>query len=476
MSDPLEVFCCYAREDQEMLAHLKKHLAPLERQGQVTIWSDTNLNAGVEWEKELHQHLESADIILLLISPDFMASDYCYSTEMWRAIARHNERSAQVIPVLLRSTFWQNSPFAKLQMVPTNAKPITSWPDRDDALHDIVMHIDRIVSDLRTKRTQVKIEDSTIATEQQTSTKETPPAPWTPSTPSIQNPSTPILPMPSAQIRPTLSLPLHALIARIKAFEVLRTLRGHQEGLSNAVSKVALSADGLTLASDGCNQTFVWDVRTGGGIFWPKDQPTPFSSSALSADGLVLARGGISGHVANINLWNVQNGQLLRTLTGLTSFFLCDLALSADRQTLACGFDDQTIKLWNIQTGQLLHTLIGHTKDVTSVALSANGQILASGGPDQTIRLWNVQTGQRFHTLRGHTSDVYDVALSADGQILASGSKDQTIKLWNVQTGQLLHTLTGHTHTVTSVALSADGQTLASSSVDGTIKLWGVAE
>src|SRR5450631_3200660 len=146
MPVPLEVFCCYAREDLEILTHFQKHLASLQRQGLITMWSDSNINAGAEWEKELHQHLESADIILLLISPDFMASDYCYSTEMGRAIARHNEGSAVVIPILLRSTFWLNAPFAKLQMVPTDAKPITSWSDRDDAFHDITRQVNQVVS------------------------------------------------------------------------------------------------------------------------------------------------------------------------------------------------------------------------------------------------------------------------------------------------------------------------------------------
>jgi hypothetical protein len=61
MPVPLEVFCCYAREDQEMLEHLKKHLMPLQRNGQITVWSDTNLNAGAEREKELHQHLASEE-------------------------------------------------------------------------------------------------------------------------------------------------------------------------------------------------------------------------------------------------------------------------------------------------------------------------------------------------------------------------------------------------------------------------------
>src|SRR5689334_12331824 len=77
MDTPLEVFCCYAREDQDMLTHLKKHLAPLVRQGRIMVWCDTDLSAGVAWERVLHEHLERADIILLLISPDFMNSDYC---------------------------------------------------------------------------------------------------------------------------------------------------------------------------------------------------------------------------------------------------------------------------------------------------------------------------------------------------------------------------------------------------------------
>src|SRR5262249_47835153 len=153
MSAQLELFCCYAREDQQMLEHLKKHLMPLQRQGLIHIWSDTNLDAGAEWEKELQQHLESADIILLLISPDFISSEYCYSTEMKRAIERHDQGSAHVIPILLRPVHWDEAPFAKLQMLPTNAIPVTKWPDRDDAFHDITGHIKRFVSQLQTRRT-----------------------------------------------------------------------------------------------------------------------------------------------------------------------------------------------------------------------------------------------------------------------------------------------------------------------------------
>src|SRR6266487_3683045 len=117
MSVALKLFCCYAREDQEMLVSLKKQLMPLQRQGQIIVWSEDDLQAGMEREKELHRHIESADIILLLISPDFMNSDYCYSTELKRSMERHEQNNARVIPILLRPTYWKGAPFEKLKML-----------------------------------------------------------------------------------------------------------------------------------------------------------------------------------------------------------------------------------------------------------------------------------------------------------------------------------------------------------------------
>jgi tetratricopeptide (TPR) repeat protein len=159
MNAPLEVFCCYAREDHLMLKSLKKHLALLQREGQIIIRSDTDLNAGVEWERELHQYLEKADIILLLISPDFMSSDYCYSSEMKRAMARHEQNSAHVIPILLRSVLWQNAPFATLQVVPTNARPVKSWSDEDDAFHNVAEQISRVVFERHIQFAQIEAND-----------------------------------------------------------------------------------------------------------------------------------------------------------------------------------------------------------------------------------------------------------------------------------------------------------------------------
>ncbi len=133
MTSIIEIFCCYARKDQPLLQSLKTHLMPLQWQGLITIWSDTDINVGAAWEKEIHQRLDTAQMILLLISPDFMASEYCYSKEM----QRHEQQEAHVIPILLRPTYWKGTPFARLQMLPTNAKAVTAHHchSEDEALY-----------------------------------------------------------------------------------------------------------------------------------------------------------------------------------------------------------------------------------------------------------------------------------------------------------------------------------------------------
>ena len=154
MLSPIEIFCCYSHQDQPLLQRLKSHLKLLERQGLITIWSDVDIDAGVEWEREIHTHLNSSQIVLLLVSADFMASDYCYSTEMQRAMQRHEQKEARVIPILLCPTYWKGAPFEKLQFLPTKAKPVTdrSWSE-DEALSDVAEQISTVVKELRMQRT-----------------------------------------------------------------------------------------------------------------------------------------------------------------------------------------------------------------------------------------------------------------------------------------------------------------------------------
>jgi TIR domain len=149
MSQPaIEIFFSYARKDELLRDELAKHLKPLQQEGIITAWHDREIPPGTEWQNEIDRHLESAQIILLLISADFLASDYCYSFELKRALERHESNEACVIPVILRSCDWQNTGFGKLQVLPTDGKAIKGWSDIDEAFTDVVKGLRRSISQL----------------------------------------------------------------------------------------------------------------------------------------------------------------------------------------------------------------------------------------------------------------------------------------------------------------------------------------
>jgi Flp pilus assembly protein TadD len=144
----IKLFYCYGRKDKNLRDELEKHLAGLKRRYHLTNWHDREILPGEEWEQAIDVHLNSAHLILLLISPDFMASDYCYSKEMHRALERHREGTCRVVPILLRPSDWKEAPFSSLQLLPTDARPITRWPNRDEAFQNVVTEISRTIKDL----------------------------------------------------------------------------------------------------------------------------------------------------------------------------------------------------------------------------------------------------------------------------------------------------------------------------------------
>jgi hypothetical protein len=148
----LEVFISYSHRDKDLRRELEKHLANLKRQQLITSWYDGDIIPGTEWQQEIVQHLNSAQLILLLVSADFMDSDFCNSIEMEQAIARHDADQARVIPILLRPTDWKGAPFEKLQVLPSDATPVTDWPDRDKALLNVVQGIRATIDDLVKKK------------------------------------------------------------------------------------------------------------------------------------------------------------------------------------------------------------------------------------------------------------------------------------------------------------------------------------
>ena len=148
---PYEVFISYSHKDRSLFNEFTSHLNVLQRQKLISTWKDTDISPGTEWQPQIMDRLNRAQIILLLVSANFMDSDFCYSTEMDQAIKRHNADLVRVIPIIISPVYWKGAPFAKLQILPTDAKPVTSWPSHNDAFEDVVRNIAAAIDDLKKK-------------------------------------------------------------------------------------------------------------------------------------------------------------------------------------------------------------------------------------------------------------------------------------------------------------------------------------
>ncbi len=133
----------YSHNDEDLRQELEKHLSGLHRQGAISNWHDRRIGPGEEIHSQISAQLDAADIILLLVSADFLASDYCYNREVMRAMERHEEGTARVLPIILRPCDWQAAPFANLNAVPTDGKPVTSHVNLDDGLLEVAMAVRR---------------------------------------------------------------------------------------------------------------------------------------------------------------------------------------------------------------------------------------------------------------------------------------------------------------------------------------------
>jgi hypothetical protein len=146
---PAKVFLSYAHEDIDLIDTLERHLAALRREGLVSLWIDREIGPGEEWRASIDDNIGDASIILLAITSSFIASEYCWDVELRHALARHEEGTARVIPLILRDCDWHNLPFGRLQALPTNARPVVDWANVDAGFTDISRGIRRAVGALR---------------------------------------------------------------------------------------------------------------------------------------------------------------------------------------------------------------------------------------------------------------------------------------------------------------------------------------
>jgi internalin A len=149
---PVKIVFSYSHRDEELRDQLETHLKLLQRNGLISSWHDRKILGGEKWAGVIDDNFKRADLVLPLLSADFLASEYCYETEMKLALDRHARGEVEIVPIVLRACDWTGSSLGHLQARPTNARPVTSWDNRDEAWVDVAVGIKAVVEALRTRR------------------------------------------------------------------------------------------------------------------------------------------------------------------------------------------------------------------------------------------------------------------------------------------------------------------------------------
>ncbi|MEE3623001.1 toll/interleukin-1 receptor domain-containing protein [Nitrospirillum sp. BR 11752] len=138
------MFMSYSHADEALRDRLEVHLTPLKRRG-LAVWHDRRMLPGDEIDEGIQQAMAAADIALMLVSPDFLASAYCHDIEMQRAVDRHRAGLCRVVPVILRPCDWPSTPLRQLLALPCDGKPVTQWADQDQAFYEVAVAVRKAV-------------------------------------------------------------------------------------------------------------------------------------------------------------------------------------------------------------------------------------------------------------------------------------------------------------------------------------------
>ncbi len=147
----INIFIAYSRKDESYLKKILNFLKPVGRRYDLNIWYDGEISPGSIWDEEIKKHIHQADIILLLVSADSLASEYFYEQEVKNALFKHRDGNVKLIPIILRECLWEDAPFSNIQVLPKDGKPISSWPQEDVAYSDIVRGIRTALEEINQK-------------------------------------------------------------------------------------------------------------------------------------------------------------------------------------------------------------------------------------------------------------------------------------------------------------------------------------
>jgi WD40 repeat protein len=538
----MEIFYCYSSssEDQNLQKELAQQLVPLKRRvGRVVItdWNYSDILAGTEREQEIYTHLKLAEIILLLVSPDFLASDSC-NNQVKLAMDRYEAGKAIVIPIILRACDWKGELFGKLQALPKDNKPIIPRENKDKVFFEIAKEIERTCKfyQYSSIQEQQKARDTQIAQAAKIAQKLSTNRPIDglilaiKIAGEISNPSE-IMDYLRDRLLEAIEVAreqnmldmldhpggeVHAVDVSPNGDYIVtggQSHESHKDGIirlwnhkgeliqelsesdQKSVNSVAFSPDGNYIISGGKDKMMrLWDLN--GNVVSKFKEEAYINSVAVNykedKQSYYIAIGCANGYIRFLE-FQIQNRSIkLRDNVQGYEDNVNVVYFSSDGNYLISGGSSSLgggsgfpIKIWriNFTNGSLesIKNLSGHTEFVNSVALSPEKKYIVSGSADDTIRLWKVSANmldiENELEIPAHEDNVMCVAFHPTKHLFASGSADATIRLWDFEGNLIDEPLLGHRATVRSIAFSRrDGSVLVSGDDQGKVRFWDMKD
>ncbi|HEY8688924.1 MAG TPA: toll/interleukin-1 receptor domain-containing protein [Chitinophagaceae bacterium] len=161
----MNAFISYSHLDNQMLDRLHKHLAQLQRDGIITAWTDQEILAGGKLNQNISSSLSNSKLFIALLSPDYLASNYCYEKEFEKALEMEKQRKLIIVPVILEPCDWLNTPFKEFKALPKDGKAVSTWENKNTAFLDIIQNLRRLIeSEGESKTEQIGLKSSQKST------------------------------------------------------------------------------------------------------------------------------------------------------------------------------------------------------------------------------------------------------------------------------------------------------------------------
>ena len=452
-----KLFISYSHRDSYWLERLELHLALLEREKIVHVWSDTRTNIGDRWEKEIDKALTESKVAVLMITPAFLASNYIWGKdkEIDRILA--HQPDMLVLPLITKPCAWRIAEkLAELQARPRDGRALSLGSDAaiDSDLAAFVYELAGLLG----KMTSSAASDEADKTLRQNQYAVAYPAR------SLRGDGESLVDRPTVREEPSTAPASGDLALTVRE---LRTLAGHSE----YVTAAAVTPDGQRAVSASGDTLKVWELDSGRELRTLAGHSEYVTAVAVTPDGQCAVS---ASWDRTLKVWHLGSGRELRTLTS-HSREVTAVAVTPDGQRAVSASRDGTLKVWDLPGGRELNTVTSEWGQAGAVAVMPDGQRVVSASDDQTLKVWELASGRELRTLAGHTSPVHAVALTPDGQRALSASSDRTLRVWELASGRELRTLVGHSDSVLGVAVMPDGQRAVSASGDETLKVWDLA-